>query len=179
MQCTASKITFNVQNWLCWRHIKMIFNFLGLSKDIGTQYTLYCPVVVVNMFQTMSNVILGTKIVDWCINTTRSSFLGFQVGRTKGGDCVYYLYWNIRLLFLALYCFVRTETATPVFYSFKESTGGLFCRNSVWGIHARRSFCYRSKTDVYIPGIHSITKVFFNLHRRQDWKSKFSIHLGG
>ena len=40
------------------------FLFLGLSKDIGTQYTLCCPVVVVNMFQTMSNVILGTKIVD-------------------------------------------------------------------------------------------------------------------
>jgi len=71
--------------------------WLAIGTQI-TQYTLYCPVVVVNMFQTMSNGMLGTKIVDWCTNAIIFSFLGFQVGRTKGGEYVSYLYWNIQLL---------------------------------------------------------------------------------
>ena len=53
--------------------------------------------------KTMSNGMFGTKIVDWCTNAIRSSFLGVQVGRTKGGDYVYYLMLKHSI---AISCFV-------------------------------------------------------------------------
>ena len=58
-----------------------------------------------------SNEVSGSQIVDWCTNAIRSSFLEFHVGRTKGRDNVYYLYWNIEMLIIGI---VRTETATYV-----------------------------------------------------------------
>ena len=118
----------------------MIFNFLGLSKDIGTQYTLYCPVVVVNMFQTMSNVILGTKIVDWAPIQPDPRFWGFKSEEQRAGTAFTICIETFDCYFLLCIALSVQRRRHPCFTPSRNQREVDFCRNSVWGIHARHSF---------------------------------------
>ena len=117
--------------------ISFFFFLLGLSTDIGTQYTLY---VSCSCGKNVKNKVKWNLDPESLIGASvqpNPRFLSFTVKEKRGGT-TFFLF--VLKHSIAISCFVRTETATYACSRLKSQWGAGLSRNCVWSTHAMHCF---------------------------------------